>query len=42
MIRWAMEVGNRGFGVVFCSGGETVERLCTGVEAFLGVGHNGR
>ena len=40
MICRAMKVGNGSLGVIFGSGGETIECCCTGIEACLGFGHD--
>lgn len=40
MIRGAMEVGDWRLGMVLGCSGEAVERLCTGIEVYLGFGHN--
>ena len=40
MIRGAMKMADWGVGMVFGCGGEDVECLCTGIEAFLTFGHD--
>lgn len=40
MIRRAMEVGDWRLRMVLGCSGEAVERLCTGIEVYLGFGHD--